>query len=179
MSNKYIKYILILAPITILVNYLGKQLTAVLDLPLYFDMIGTIFMGAVAGPLPAMIVALISEMIQGITSTTWFFFAIVHIVCGVVAGVAGKKGAFTSWWKTLLTAFILWAVVLLLTVPIVTLLFADDFIASSLNMLWTSLSTRVVIYETLDKIITTFLVYSLLKVLPGKLLMEFPFGSKY
>jgi len=181
---------LILIPIAIAVNFIGGQLASILKLPMYLDMIGTILVAALAGPVPAMVAGGVTNLILGLSSPTWIPYAIVQIACGGVAGYAAMKGAFKSFKWTAVTALAIWASALLTAVPITTILFGGiagggggsvitAFFLTTGQGLWQSVTTSALITETVDKFLTTFIVFFLIKSIPLSTLVKFPLGPLY
>lgn len=190
MKKSFTTMVLILIPIAIAVNFIGGQLASILKLPMYLDMIGTILVGAVAGPLPAMVAGLVTNLILGLSSPTWIPYAIVQIACGAVAGFAAKKGAFKDWRWTALTAVGIWAAALLTAVPITTILFGGiagggggsvitAFFLTTGQGLWASVTGSALITETVDKFLSTFIVFFIIKAIPISTLVKFPLGPLY
>jgi len=181
---------LILIPIAIAVNFIGGQLASILKLPMYLDMIGTILVAALAGPLPAMVAGAVTNLILGLSSPTWIPYAIVQIACGGVAGYAAMKGAFKSIKWTAVTAIGVWAAALLTAVPITTILFGGiagggggsvitAFFLTTGQGLWQSVTTSALITETIDKLLSTFIVFFLVRALPISTIVKFPLGPLY
>jgi hypothetical protein len=90
---------LVLIPLAIALNIiLGQAVGAALRVPIYFDSIGTILVGALAGPIPGALTGLLAN-------TLWTFvvpppfhndysaaFAVVAAVIGLMAGAFGRFG---------------------------------------------------------------------------------------
>jgi hypothetical protein len=90
---------LVLIPIAIALNIiLGQAVGSALRVPIYFDSIGTILVGALAGPIPGALTGLLAN-------TLWTFvvpppfhndysaaFAVVAAVIGLLAGAFGRWG---------------------------------------------------------------------------------------
>jgi len=56
--------VIVLIPIAIAINIvLGQTVAAALKLPIYLDSIGTILVGAIAGPVPGMLTGLLANLI--------------------------------------------------------------------------------------------------------------------
>jgi hypothetical protein len=94
---------LVLIPIAIAINIvLGQTVAAALKVPIYFDSIGTIFVGVVAGPVPGLLTGLLSNLIWTYILPAPFNsqyaapFAIVAAEIGFLAGVFGYYGWFRS-----------------------------------------------------------------------------------
>lgn len=181
---------LILIPIAIAVNFIGGQLASILRLPMFLDMIGTILVGALAGPLAAVITGLVTNLILGITNVVWIPYAIVQMAGGAIAGFAAQRGAFKSVKWTAVTSLAIWAAALLTAIPITVILFGGiagggggsvitAFFLGTGQGLWESVASSAIITETLDKFLSTFIVFFLIRSLPSTTLVKFPLGSMY
>ncbi len=98
---------LVLIPFAIALNIiLGQAVGAALRIPIYFDSVGTILVGALAGPIPGALTGLLAN-------TLWTFvvpppfhndyaaaFAVVAAVIGLLAGAFGRFG----WLRPRITA---------------------------------------------------------------------------
>jgi hypothetical protein len=90
---------LVLIPIAIAFNIiLGQAVGAALKIPIYLDSIGTILVGALAGPIPGMLTGLLSNLIWSYVLPPPFHsdiagaFAIVAAVIGLLAGWFARLG---------------------------------------------------------------------------------------
>lgn len=90
---------IVLMPIAIAINIiLGATVANALKLPIYLDSIGTILVGALAGPIPGALTGLLSNLLwtyvvpppfQGTAAAA---FAIVAAVIGLIAGLVARMG---------------------------------------------------------------------------------------
>ncbi len=94
---------IVLIPIAIAINIvLGQTVAAALKVPIYLDSIGTIFVGAVAGPIPGMVTGLLANLIWQFVLPPPFHsdvagpYAIVAAEIGLLAGLFGARGFFKS-----------------------------------------------------------------------------------
>jgi hypothetical protein len=90
---------LVLMPIAIAFNIiLGQAVGTALKIPIYLDSIGTILVGALAGPIPGALTGLLSNLLWGYVVPPPFHndfigaFAIVAAVIGLLAGYFGRLG---------------------------------------------------------------------------------------
>jgi hypothetical protein len=94
----------VLMPIAIAINIvLGQTVGTALKIPLYLDSIGTILVGALAGPIPGALTGLSANLIWTFVLAGTPFgspyawpFAIVAAEIGLMAGVFGHYGFFRS-----------------------------------------------------------------------------------
>ncbi|HEX9609515.1 MAG TPA: ECF transporter S component [Candidatus Limnocylindria bacterium] len=90
---------LVLMPVAIAINIiLGAAVANALKIPIYLDSIGTILVGALAGPIPGALTGFVTNILwqyvipppfQGAVAAP---FAIVAAVIGLLAGVFGRVG---------------------------------------------------------------------------------------
>jgi uncharacterized membrane protein len=99
---------LVLIPIAIVINIVIGELTVRLKLPIYLDSIGTVLVGAIAGPWAGALTGALANLIWGLFNPYAAAFFYVAAVIGVMAGLAGKSGAFQNvsprWLSTIIGA---------------------------------------------------------------------------
>jgi hypothetical protein len=90
---------LVLMPIAIALNIiLGQAVASALKIPIYLDSIGTILVGALAGPIPGALTGLLANLLWTAVVPPPFHsdiaaaFAVVAAVIGLLAGVFGRIG---------------------------------------------------------------------------------------
>lgn len=85
---------LVLIPIAIAINIAIGELVVRLKLPVYLDSIGTVLVGALAGPWAGMVTGALANLIWGFITPAAAPFFYVAAVIGLIAGLAGRRGAF-------------------------------------------------------------------------------------
>ena len=85
---------LVLIPIAIAINIAIGELVFRLKLPVYLDSIGTVLVGALAGPWAGALTGGLANLIWGLFNPTLAPFFYVAAVIGLMAGFAGTRGAF-------------------------------------------------------------------------------------
>lgn len=90
---------IVLIPVAIAINIiLGQAVSAALKIPIYFDSIGTILVGALAGPVAGALTGFLANTLWTYVVPPPFHsdyaapFAIVAAVIGLLAGVFGRVG---------------------------------------------------------------------------------------
>ncbi len=90
---------IVLMPLAIACNIvLGQAVATVLKVPIYLDSIGTILVGALAGPIPGALTGALSNLIWAyvvpppLNGPTAGAFALVAAVIGLMAGIFGRMG---------------------------------------------------------------------------------------
>lgn len=98
-SSQFDTRTIVLMPIAIAINIiLGAAVANALKIPIYLDSIGTILVGALAGPIPGALTGFLANLLwqyvipppfQGAVAAP---FAIVAAVIGLIAGLLGRAG---------------------------------------------------------------------------------------
>ncbi len=190
-SKKMDKLTLFLIPIGVAVNFIGGQIAILLKLPLYLDAIGTIVVGALCGGVPGLIVGLISNILNSISSPTTLFYAVLSVIFGISAAICSKKNIFKSLPKTMLSSLWFAFVGGVLGACITWIVNGGDFGPITAG------TYAAVIYETLhlpaflcqliaefcmdllDKFVTLVVVFFVLKSMPNRFLAKLPLGNIY
>jgi uncharacterized membrane protein len=93
-KNEFSTRTLVLMPIAIAINIAIGELVVRLKLPVYLDSIGTVLVGAIAGPWAGALTGALANLIWGLFNPYAAPFFYVAAVIGFLAGIAGRQGAF-------------------------------------------------------------------------------------
>ena len=172
---------LVISALAVVVNVVGGTLVGLLAIPfLFLDTIGTFFVSAVFGIRWGILVGVVSNLVLGVTaSPSDIPFAIVQVAIAVIVGVIANQWGYN--WKTTPIAGIVVAIVApLIGTAIAVAVFggltggaADVFVLWLENAgqsvfgaaFWPRLGSNLI-----DKILTAFLVYGLIKAIPATLI---------
>ncbi|CAN5795614.1 hypothetical protein BH20CHL5_BH20CHL5_01700 [soil metagenome] len=98
-SRQFDTRTIVLIPIAIAFNIvLGQAVAQALKIPIYLDSIGTILVGAVAGPIPGAVTGFLANILWTYVLPPPFHsdiaapFAVVAVVIGLLAGMFGRIG---------------------------------------------------------------------------------------
>lgn len=98
-SRQFDTRTIVLIPLAIALNViLGQAVAAALKIPIYLDSIGTILVGALAGPIPGALTGFLANIVWTYVLPPPFHsdisgaFALVGAVIGALAGVFGRYG---------------------------------------------------------------------------------------
>ena len=153
-----------------------------LKLPIYLDTLGSITIAMIYGPLPGVISALLGSIANGLLTTP-----ITIAYAGTAVGVTAAASYLTRWGfgKRLLPSVIFGTIILgplssLLSIPITTYLFSGvtftgsdvvtAFFLASGHGLLTSIASGALPFDAIDKGLTSFLCYIILRNAPKTLL---------
>lgn len=175
----------VLMPVAIAINVAIGQIVVLLRLPLYLDSIGTVLVGAICGPIAGLLTGMLSNIIWGLAidpnALPWFPVA---GVIGLVAGLCANAGLFKSWWKVVVTGFLIALGAVIAGTPISVYLYGgitasgSAFITAFLlqtgqDIVSAVLSTNFLI-EPIDKISTALLAFAILQGLSQRFVARFP-----
>ncbi len=85
-----------LIALCIVINIAGAQLALACHLPLFLDVVGTAAAGALGGYIPGVIVGFFTNLINGISDTTTFYYGIINILIAFAAASFSRRRAFSS-----------------------------------------------------------------------------------
>jgi uncharacterized membrane protein len=146
---------LVLMPIAIAINIVVGELVVRLKLPIYLDSIGTVLVGAIAGPWAGALTGALANLIWGLFNPFAAAFFYVAAVIGLMAGLAGKRGAFQNvsprWLSIIIGAVFFFSLTM--------------FILAFINA--TTDETGFTTYPSMSDLFTTYAVVFLLAILVG------------
>ena len=87
-------------------NVLGARIASLLGLPLYLDSQGTVFVAAIGGYLPGIVVGYLSNLTNSIYDPTSVFYCLINVLIAVSATVLYRKGCFRKLSGLLLSALV-------------------------------------------------------------------------
>ena len=180
---------LAMIPIGLAINYVGAQIAIALKLPMYLDVIGSIMMGAICGPIPGVVLGALSSAINSLSEPTAIAYIPVTVACGLVAGLLGKAGFMKQLWKSLIAGFVLAVAAVAISSPITAFLYGgisgtgNDVIvlglqAAGMGLLPATLIATL-ITEFFDKLLSCWVVFFVVKALSDRQLSKFPLGYIY
>lgn len=189
-SNKSLSlFVLLLIPIAIAINIVGGQLTSALKLPLDLDMIGVILIGALAGPIPAALAGILTNLINGIFNPNLIPYTIVAFCIGITSGLLSKYNMMDKIWKLCLSGFIIALVATFTATPITVFFFGGStgggssmfivgLMAAGKEILQSVLSVYI-ITETTGKLLSVFVAYFIIKAIPDRTLIKYKYGKNF
>lgn len=175
----------VLIPVAIAINVAIGQIVVILRLPVYLDSIGTVLVAAVAGPWAGALTGTLSNIIWGLlidpNALPWFPVA---LFIGFVAGWCAVGGLFKSWWKVVVTGFLVAITAAVVSTPISVYLYGGITASGSSFITAYLLETGRGIYEAvfstnflvepIDKIATAILAFAIIQGLSKRFLARFP-----
>jgi energy-coupling factor transport system substrate-specific component len=175
----------VLIPIAIAINIAVGQIVLVLRLPVYLDSIGTVLVAVLCGPWAGALTGALSNIIWGIAidpgALPWWPVA---AMIGYMAGRMAGWGFFKSWWRVVVTGFVVALTAAIVGTPIAVYLFGgitasgSSFITAYLLQtgvgIWESVISTNFIAEPVDKITTAMVAFAIILGLPKRTIGGYP-----
>lgn len=181
--------VILLIPVAIAINIVGGQMTSMLKIPVDLDMIGVLLVGALAGPIPAALTGVLTNLINGIMDPSWLPYAFCSFFIGISAGLLSKYNMMNKIWKLTVSGIIIALVATVTATPITVFFFggatgggasmiAAGLMATGKQILEAVLSVYIVT-ETIGKMISIFVAYVIIKVIPDRTLTKYKYGMNF
>ena len=181
--------LILLIPVAIAINIVGGQMTSMLKIPVDLDMIGVLLVGALAGPIPAALTGVLTNLINGIMDPSWLPYAFCSFFIGISAGLLSKYNMMNKIWKLAVSGIIIALVATVTATPITVFFFggatgggasmiAAGLMATGKQILEAVLSVYIVT-ETIGKMISIFVAYVIIKVIPDRTLTKYKYGMNF
>ena len=180
---------ILLIPVAVAINFTGFGIVKLLQLPIFLDSIGTVFISLIAGPWIGITTAVITSLITGSFSPEYFAFMPVSIIMAFCMGILARFKFKNIIIKTILCAFSLVAIAILVSAPIRVYVYGGNtgnatagitafFLATGSNI-WNAVFSTNLITETTDKIITAIVAMAIIKAMSARYLIKFKYGENY
>lgn len=181
--------VILLIPVAIAINIVGGQMTSMLKIPVDLDMIGVLLVGALAGPIPAALTGVLTNLINGVMDPSWLPYAFCSFFIGITAGLLSKYNMMNKIWKLAISGIIIALVATITATPITVFFFggatgggasmiAAGLMATGKKILESVLSVYIVT-ETIGKMISIFVAYVIIKVIPDRTLTKYKYGMNF
>lgn len=179
----------VLIPIAIGINIAVGQIVLVLKLPVFLDSIGTVMVAALCGPWAGALTGALSNIIWGVAidpvALPWWPVA---AMIGYMAGRMAQWGFFKSWWKVVVTGFVVALTAAIVSTPIAVYLFGgitasgSSFITAYLLQtgqgIWSAVVSTSFLTEPVDKITTAMIAFAIIQGLPKRTIGGYPKASQ-
>lgn len=189
-SLKFSTAALVLIPVAVGVNYIGKFIAGVLKLPLWLDAIGTVLASMLAGPVIGAISGAVNNIIYGLTvDPISFVYGITSVFIGLVAGVMAYKGWIASWGKAIVVGLVVGLTAVVISTPLNIMfwggqtgnLWGDIVFAAVMantESVWLASFLDELIVDVPDKVIVVLASYAIFRGLPNSMTQLFNRNSK-
>jgi energy-coupling factor transport system substrate-specific component len=168
---------LVLIPVAVGVNYIGKLIAALLKLPLWLDSIGTVLAAMLGGPIVGALAGAINNIIYGFTDPISFVYAITSVAIGLAVGILFYKGYISSWGKAVVAGLIIGLVATVVSTPINIGFWGGTtgnvwgdalytFVLAKTDSIWLASLLDEIVVDIPDKIVVVLVSFGIFKGLP-------------
>jgi len=180
---------IVLIPVAIGINYVGKLIAAALKLPLWLDSIGTVLAAMLAGPWVGAISGAANNVIFGLTADPIsFWYLITSIAIGFVVGYLAFTGWVSSFGRAVALGFIVGIVATVVSTPINVILWEGQtgnvwgdalyaYLVGNGWPIWLASFLDELVVDIPDKLATVIVSYLILRALPERLASLFAGGK--
>lgn len=179
----------LLIPVAVAINFAGFGIVKLLQVPIFLDSIGSVFISLIAGPWVGIATAVITSLITGSFSPEYFAFIPVGICNALVVGLVGKIKTKNLITKTIIVSLALSLTSILVSIPIIIKVYggftgnASSTVVVLFKSLGFSLGQAVgiatMLTEATDKIVTTIISMLIIKSMSDRYLIKFKYGGNY
>ncbi len=176
---------IVLIPVAVGINYVGKYFASALKLPLWLDSIGTVLAGFLGGPWVGAVSGAINNAIYGITvDPISFWYLLTSLAIGFVAGLAAYTGWTRDLWRAVVLGLFLAVAATVVSVPLNVGLWGGttgnvwgDALFTALMAkgwpLWLASTIDEFVVDVPDKLATALIAWGIFKALPERLTVLF------
>ncbi len=176
---------LVLIPVAIGINYIGKFFAELLRLPLWLDSIGTALASMLAGPIVGALSGAINNIIYGLTvSPISFVYAITSVAIGLTVGIMAYKGWISSLWKAIVMGLVVGLVAAVVSTPINIGFWGGQtgnvwgdalyaYLLAHSYPVWLASFLDEIVVDIPDKVATIVVAFAIFKGLPKGLISLF------
>ena len=180
---------ILLIPVAVAINFTGFGIVKLLQIPIFLDSVGTVFISLIAGPWIGITTAIITSLITGSFSPEYFAFMLVSIIMALCMGFLTRFKLKNMIVKTFVCAVCLVVIAIVVSAPIIVYVYGGNtgnatagitafFLATGDNI-WKAVFSTNLITETTDKIITAIIAMSIIKAMSPRYLIKFNYGKNY
>ncbi|HHW74817.1 MAG TPA: ECF transporter S component [Firmicutes bacterium] len=181
---------LVLIPVAIGINYIGKFFAELLRLPLWLDSIGTALASMLAGPIVGALSGAINNIIYGLTvSPISFVYAITSVAIGLTVGIMAYKGWISNLWKAIVMGLVVGLVAAVVSTPINIGFWGGQtgnvwgdalyaFLLAHNYPVWLASFLDEIVVDIPDKVATIVVAFAIFKGLPKGLISLFGGGKE-
>ena len=170
-ENLRTAFILCVAALTM--NLIGAIIVEVLNLPLYLDTSGTVFIAALGGYMPGIAVGFFTNLCKSFVEPTEMYFCSVSVAVAIITTFFARRGFYHTFRKSLLMIPLLTAVTGTCDILIRTFLDLTDILEPVENI---DLNfAENFFYEFIDKGLSVLITFALIRYIPPQMKRFFRF----
>jgi energy-coupling factor transport system substrate-specific component len=180
---------LLLIPIGVSLSVVGYQLSTILKLPIFIDMIGTMMVSMIAGPWVGAASGILGNLVNGMLNPVSIPFALVSLSVAITTGYFSRMKFYTNIFGTVLAAVVVDVISAAASAIVTVLLFGGvtgtgtDFITAAFlatgHQIWTSVMSTNLISGTVNIVVNLALALIIIHNIPARFLVKLNYGWNY
>lgn len=180
---------LLLIPIGVSLSVVGYQLSTILKLPIFIDMIGTMMVSMIAGPWVGAASGILGNLINGMLNPVSIPFALVSLSVAITTGYFSRMKFYTNIFGTVIAAVVVDVISAAASAIVTVLLFGGvtgtgtDFITAAFlatgHQIWASVMSTNLISGTVNIVVNLALALIIIHNIPARFLVKLNYGWNY
>lgn len=180
---------LLLIPIGVSLSVVGYQLSTILKLPIFIDLIGTVMVSMIAGPWVGAATGILGNLVNGMLNPISIPFALVSLCTALATGYLSRWKMYTNVFGLVIAAIIVDIVSAAASAVVTVLLFGGvtgtgtDFLTAAFlatgQQIWVSVISTNLISGTINTVINMALALLIIHNIPPRFLVKLNYGWHY
>lgn len=180
---------LLLIPIGVSLSVVGYQLSTILKLPIFIDMIGTMMVSMIAGPWVGAASGILGNLVNGMLNPVSIPFALVSLSVAITTGYFSRMKFYTNIFGTVIAAVVVDVISAAASAIVTVLLFGGvtgtgtDFITAAFlatgHQIWASVMSTNLISGTVNIVVNLALALIIIHNIPARFLVKLNYGWNY
>jgi len=177
--------VLVLIPVAVGINYVGKLFAQLLKLPLWLDSIGTVIASMLSGPIVGSISGAINNIIYGLTmDPISFVYALTSVAIGLTVGIMAYKGRINNLWRAVVVGLVVALVAAVVSTPLNVIFWGGQtgnvwgdalyaYLIAHGVPVWLSSFLDELVVDLPDKVATVIIAFLIFASLPKRLVQMY------
>lgn len=177
--------VLVLIPVAVGINYVGKLFAQVLRLPLWLDSIGTVIASMLSGPIVGAISGAINNIIYGLTmDPISFVYALTSVAIGLTVGIMAYRGRINNLWRAVVVGLVVALVAAVVSTPLNVIFWGGQtgnvwgdalyaYLIAHGVPVWLSSFLDELVVDLPDKVATVIIAFLIFVSLPKRLVQMY------
>jgi len=177
--------VLVLIPVAVGINYVGKLFAQLLRLPLWLDSIGTVIASMLSGPIVGSISGAINNIIYGLTmDPISFVYALTSVAIGLTVGIMAYKGRINNLWRAVVVGLVVALVAAVVSTPLNVIFWGGQtgnvwgdalyaYLIAHGVPVWLSSFLDELVVDLPDKVATVIIAFLIFASLPKRLVQMY------
>ena len=177
--------VLVLIPVAVGINYVGKLFAQLLKLPLWLDSIGTVIASMLSGPIVGAISGAINNIIYGLTmDPISFVYALTSVAIGLTVGIMAYKGRINNLWRAVVVGLVVALVAAVVSTPLNVIFWGGQtgnvwgdalyaYLIAHGVPVWLSSFLDELVVDLPDKVATVIIAFLIFASLPKRLVQMY------